>query len=256
MVQYLLCYSSMHGRVKVKQEFFGNRVARVSGNIGFDHENLLIGHMPMVRKIAWHVFGRISQKIEVEDLMQIGFAALVEAAKNFEERGIDFKHYASTRVRGAMIDSLRREARMSRGNIVNRRKMNAIRKKLESQIGGAANDLQMADAMGKSSADYHHLVLSTSTEQVDSLDEIYSDHAIWFADKADCAETLLQKTQLMKELTDQISQLSKREALILQLYFVEDMNLDEIGLILEIGAARVCQIKKVALQKLRKKMMH
>jgi RNA polymerase sigma factor for flagellar operon FliA len=155
-----------------------------------------------------------------------------------------------------MIDCLRREAHMSRGNMVNRRKMNAIRKKLEGEIGGAASDTQIADAMGISLSDYHDMVSATSADRFDSLDEVYSDHAIWFADQADSADTLVEKSQLMLELINKIDELAEREALILQLYFVEEMNLEEIGLLLEIGAARVCQIKKAALQKLRAKMTH
>jgi RNA polymerase sigma factor for flagellar operon FliA len=244
------------GRVSVKHEYFANNVAGTLNRAELDREKLLADHMPMVRKIAWHVHGRMSQAIEIDDLMQIGFGALIEALRGFENRGIDFKHYASTRVRGAMIDCLRREAHMSRGNMVNRRKMNAIRKKLEGEIGGAASDTQIADAMGISLSDYHDMVSATSADRFDSLDEVYSDHAIWFADQADSADTLVEKSQLMLELINKIDELAEREALILQLYFVEEMNLEEIGLLLEIGAARVCQIKKAALQKLRAKMTH
>lgn len=240
----------------MKHEHFASNIARTVNRAELDREKLLADHMPMVRKIAWHVHGRMSQAIEIDDLMQIGFGALVEASRGFEYRGIDFKHYASTRVRGAMIDCLRREARMSRGNMVNRRKMNAMRKKLEGEIGGAASDIQIADAMGISLSDYHDMVSATAAERVDSLDEVYSDHAIWFADQAETADTLVEKSQLMAELTDKIGELAEREAMILQLYFVEEMNLEEIGLVLEIGAARVCQIKKAALLKLRAKMAH
>ena len=240
----------------MKHEYFANNIAGTLSRAELDREKLLEDHMPMVRKIAWHVHGRMSQAIEIDDLMQIGFGALVEAARGFEDRGIDFKHYANMRVRGAMIDCLRREARMSRGNMVNRRKINAIRKKLEGQIGGAASDMQIADAMGITLSDYHDMVSATAAERVDSLDEVYSDHAIWFADQAESADTLVEKSQLMAELTDKLGELAEREALILQLYFVEEMNLEEIGLVLEIGAARVCQIKKTALQKLRAKMTH
>lgn len=239
----------------MRHEHFATKIAESPSRAALDRELLLADHMPMVRKIAWHVHGRMSQAIEIEDLLQIGFGALVEAARGFEDRGIDFKHYASTRVRGAMIDCLRREARMSRGNMVNRRKINAARKTLEGQIGGPASDKQMADALGVSLRKYYEMVSATAAERVDSLDEVYSDHIIWFADQADAADTLLEKSQLMEQLAEKIGELAEREALILQLYFVEEMNLDEIGLVLDIGAARVCQIKKSALQKLQAKML-
>ena len=80
-----------------------------------DIRALVNRHTPLVRRIAWHVHGRVSSAIEVEDLIQIGLIAMVEAARTFEDRGLDFGPYAAMRVRGAMIDALRREAPIGRG---------------------------------------------------------------------------------------------------------------------------------------------
>jgi len=216
---------------------------------------LIVEHSVLVRRIAWHVHGRMSQAIEVEDLIQIGLLALVEAWRGFEDRGIDFKHYASVRIRGAMIDTLRREARISRSNMVNRRKLVAARRKLENDLGRPARDDEMAESLSLEISEYYNLVSGTVAECVDSLDEVYSDHASWFADEADDAETIVEKSQLSSQLAGNINRLAEREALILQLYFVEEMNLEEIGATMSIGAARVCQIKKAALKKLRSMMM-
>ena len=79
-----------------------------------DPAQLVETHSALVRRIAWHVHSRMSSAIEVEDLIQIGLVALVEAAQNFEERGIAFAPYAATRIRGNMVDALRRDARMGR----------------------------------------------------------------------------------------------------------------------------------------------
>jgi RNA polymerase sigma factor for flagellar operon FliA len=238
----------------MKHEFFAGNITSKAQAPAFARDKLLAEYTPLVRRIAWHVHGRMSQTIDIEDLIQIGLMALIEAGRGFEDRGIDFKHYASVRVRGAMIDNLRREARMSRGNMANRRKLVATRKLLEDAQGHAASDEQMAREIGISLPEYHALVSATASERVESLDDVYSDHAMWFADQAESADTLVEKGQLMKELGANIRQLAEREALILQLYFVEEMNLEEIGATLGIGAARVCQIKKAALGKLRVKM--
>jgi RNA polymerase sigma factor FliA len=217
-------------------------------------EMLIEMHSALVRRTAWHVHSRMSSAIEIEDLMQIGMIALIEAARTFEDRGIAFAPYASTRVRGAMIDELRRDARMSRAGMVNRRLLASTRAKLESELGRSVNDAEMAQAMQMDAETYHATVASTHALRQDSIDETYSDHDMFFADLAEGADTQLEKAELCAVLTDNMSRLAEREALVLQLYFVEELNLDEIGETLGVGAARVCQIKKAALDKLRSYM--
>ena len=217
-------------------------------------ELLISTHSQMVRRIAWHVHSRMSSAAEVADLIQIGMVALVESARTFEDRGIAFTPYASMRVRGAMIDQLRRTATICRSGMANRRKLAAVRAKLENILHRQANDIEMAAAMEMSLEQYNTIIRSAEPFREDSIDEIYSDHEMWFADQTDGADTLLEKKELRETLASCISKLTEREAQILQLYFVEEMNLDEIGLTLNVGAARVCQIKKAALEKLRGQM--
>ena len=93
-------------------------------------EALARAHMPLVRKIAWHVHGRVSTAIDVEDLIQIGMIALVESANGFEDRGHAFATYASVRIRGAMIDHLRRHATICRSAMARRREFAKARTKL------------------------------------------------------------------------------------------------------------------------------
>jgi RNA polymerase sigma factor FliA len=219
-----------------------------------DAEALIKTHSQLVRRIAWHVHSRMSTAIEVADLIQIGMIALVEAARSFEERGVAFAPYATIRVRGSMIDQLRRDARMCRSGMANRRKLATVRAALENSLHRHAADSEMADALDIGLGDYHSMIQSAQAVQQDSLDEVYSDHATWFADTADSADQQILQSQLKTALAENIGRLSTREALILQLYFVEEMNLDEIGETLSVGAARVCQIKKAALEKLKVKM--
>ena len=88
---------------------------------GGDTDAIIRQHLPLVRRIAWHVHGSMSSLIEVEDLVQVGLVALVEAAASFEERGVEFGHYLKSRLRGAMIDELRRQATTTRGAMRRRR---------------------------------------------------------------------------------------------------------------------------------------
>jgi len=215
---------------------------------------LVEAHSGLVRRIAWHVHSRMSSAIEVEDLIQIGLVALVEAAQNFEERGIAFAPYAATRIRGNRVDALRRDARMGRAGMANRRYLAGIRARLEQEYLRSPSDAEMAGATGLDPAAYHAMAASTQPVGQESIEDSYSDHDMWFADISDSADTMLEKEQLREALITNLSKLSEREALILQLYFVEELNLDEIGETLGVGAARVCQIKKAALDKMKTMM--
>lgn len=220
----------------------------------FDPDSIVERHKDLVRRIAWHVHSSVSSRIELEDLMQIGLVALVEAARTYVERGAIFSAYASTRIRGAMIDHLRREARMSRTGMANRRRLAAVRSELENRNRRAASDSDMAEALDLSADAYHAMVASAQPVGQDPLDEVYADDQPWFADLGERADDQIERAQLLNGMTAAIGELGEREALVLQLYFVEELNLEEIGEALNVGAARVCQIKKSALGKLRSRL--
>jgi RNA polymerase sigma factor FliA len=214
-------------------------------------EQLARQYMPIVRKIAWHVHGRVSNAIEIEDLLQIGMVALVEAANSYQDRGFGFATYAQMRVRGAMIDHLRRHATICRSGMAKRKQLGAVRARLEQQLGRNPSETEMCAELGMDPADYREMADSAELVQQQSIDEVYSDQSMWFADVEDRADEVLEKESLKAALAQCITRLPEREAMVLQLYFVEEMNLEEIGATLDIGAARVCQIKKSALDKLR-----
>ncbi|MFM7027603.1 MAG: sigma-70 family RNA polymerase sigma factor [Chakrabartia sp.] len=216
-----------------------------------DLDALVTETMPLVRRIAWHVHARVASAIEVEDLIQIGMIALVEAARSYEDRGHAFSTYASMRVRGAMIDHLRKEARMARSAIQRRRDVEATRAKLEQRLRRSPSDSEMAAEMGLSIAAFQEVTAAIQPLRTEAIDEAYSDHLMVFADEAELPDETLSRAQLAEALNVAIDQLTEREKTILQLYFVEELNLDEIGLVLGVGAARVCQIKKAALTKMR-----
>lgn len=221
---------------------------------GSDPDGLVRKHRELVRRIAWHVHSAVSTRIELEDLLQIGLVALVEAARSFEERGAAFAPYAAVRVRGAMIDHLRREAMMSRSGMANRRALAAARARLENAFGRRATDSELAGELGQSAGDYHAMVASAQPLEQESIDEVYADDQSWFMDLGERADGRIEREQLLAGLASAVGELGEREALVLQLYFVEELNLDEIGEVLGVGAARVCQIKKAALGKLRDRL--
>ncbi|MEZ5709152.1 MAG: FliA/WhiG family RNA polymerase sigma factor [Blastomonas sp.] len=215
---------------------------------------LIEQHLPLVRKIAWHVRGMAPAHIDIEDLIQIGMVALVEAANNYEDRGHGFATYASMRIRGALIDHLRSASNLCRSAMEFRKKLRITEQKLIGELGRKPGDQEMADALGMDAAEYRMRCDHAQDVTVESMDEVYSEHSMWFADDEESVETRMEHDDLRALLNASIEHLKDREKLILQLHYIEEMNLEEIGMILNVSAARVCQIKKTALDKLRKKL--
>lgn len=217
-----------------------------------DPAKLVQDHLGLVRKIAWHVHGKVSTAIEIADLVQIGMIALLEAARQFEERGqAAFATYATMRIRGAMIDQLRRHATMCRGAIHRRRKIGEARAAVEAETGRAAEAAEIADKLGMTIEAYHSAVDNSRGVTYESIDAVYSDHSEWFAADEEDSHAQLERADLSRALVAGLKSLPEREAMVLQLYYVEELNLEEIGAVLGVGAARICQIKKAALDRLR-----
>lgn len=214
---------------------------------------LVEAHLPLVRRLAWHIHGSVSTAVEVEDLVQVGLVALVEGVATFEDRGqVTLKQYLVTRLRGAMIDELRRHAAMTRGAIRRRRDYARTVAALTGELSRRPSEGEIAARLGvsieKLRADYE----TAEAVRYESIDEVYADDQPWFASNEPSAFDLLAETQQRDVLIAAIAALPEREQQVIQLYHVEELNLEEIGQVLGVGAARVCQIKAAAHARLKK----
>lgn len=220
-----------------------------------DAEALVRQHLPLVRRIAWHIHGSMSSIVEVEDLIQIGMVALIEAVNSFEDRGqVTFEQYLVTRLRGAMIDELRRQATQTRGAMRRRKAYQAALSSLGQELGRAPTDAEIADKLGVTVEKLRAEYANAEAVRFDSIDETYSDESPWFmSDEPDAFEQLAESDQ-RDALIAAITELPEREQMVIQLYYVEELNLEEIGQVLGVGAARVCQIKASAHAGLKKAM--
>lgn len=227
---------------------YGREPARLDPN------RLIEENVPLVRKIAWHVAGRAPSTIEVEDLIQIGMIALIEAARRYEEQGYQFSTYAGTRIRGAMIDHLRSQSNLCRSALDFRRDLRLAQEKLRSLLGRDPSEGELSDELGLSAEEFLARIDQAADVQMESMDEVYSEHSIWFASQEDDADTVMERSQLEVLVRDGITGLPEREQMVLQLFFIEELNLEEIGAVLDVTAARICQIKKSALDRLRKRL--
>lgn len=218
-----------------------------------DVEALVKAELPMVRRVAWHVHGSMSAIVEVEDLVQIGMIALVEAARSFEDRGeTSFHNFAMTRVRGSMIDELRRQATLTRGAMKRRKAYQESVAALHNALGRAPTEAEVAARLGVTIEKLRVDYATAEALRFDSIDEVYSDELSWFVDDGGDAFSALAEADTRHALATAIAALPEREAMVVQLYYVEELNLEEIGQVLGVGAARVCQIKASAHSRLKK----
>ena len=216
-------------------------------------EALIRDHMPLVRRIAWHVHGSISSSVEVEDLIQTGLVALVEAAASFEDRGaVTFAQYLATRIRGAMIDELRRQATLTRGAMRRRRARAEAEAAIAAEQGRPGSEAELAARLGVTPERLRIDYKAAQPVRFEPIDGVYSDDNPWFMSDEPNPFELLEHDDLRRALIAAIEGLAPREAQVIQLYYVEELNLEEIGQVLGVGAARVCQIKKSAHDKLKK----
>lgn len=228
------------------------RARQVNGAYRGDIADRVRRFLPMVRRLAWHVHGTGRPGIELEDLMQAGLVALTECAQRHQGPGEDgFAAYAKMRVRGAMVDLIRRTVPMSRGASERRRALAQKETEMRGELGRDPHSHELAEALGIDEAELSSLRDATQPLRFESIDETYSDSNAAFADDAPDSLSLLMDEETRGAVVEAIAELPERLRLIVQLYFVEELNLSEIAQVLQVSIPRVHQLKAQALGKLR-----
>ena len=215
--------------------------------------NILIeNNMGLVRKIAWHMHGRVKSAVEIEDLIQIGMYGLVTAAQNYVvKEGVSFASYAGIRIRGEIVDHLRRNSNLCRTTIQMQQKYNASFEKLSRQLQREPKNSEIAKDMGLEASELDNWEQAFAANTHQSLDSVYDEFSIWYASNDQSPEDALSDTELRENLVEALKTLPEREAMLVQLYYVEELNVYEIAEVLEITTGRVSQIKKSAISRLR-----
>lgn len=208
--------------------------------------------LPMVRRLAWHVHGSGRSEMELDDLMQAGLVALTEAAQNHNGPGEDgFAAYAKMRVKGAMIDLVRRTIPQSRTAAEKRKLLAAQETALRTSLGREPTDSELATGLGVTLDELLGLRAAAEPLRFVNIDDTYNDSDGNFADERPDALTMLQDQETREMLVAAIGSLPERLQMIVQLYFVEELNLAEIAAVLDVSIPRVHQLKAQALDKLR-----
>jgi len=217
-----------------------------------DVEELIKSHSDLVRKIAWQVHGRTRHTTEIEDVMQVGFTGLVNAAQQYTRKeGATFGTYASIRIKGAIIDYLRKSSNLCRTTIQMKKRYNHAQNHLQTKLMRQPTITELSTAMGMSETELQEWEQAFQANAHDSLDNVYDQYSIWYASDEDSPEEKLNQNQLQNLLKLALHELNEKEALVIQLYYVEELNVFEIAEVLEVSTGRVSQIKKAAIANLR-----
>ncbi|PRY86439.1 sigma-70 family RNA polymerase sigma factor [Donghicola tyrosinivorans] len=215
-------------------------------------DKLVEDHMHLVKRLAWHFLGRVGRFVELEDLMQAGYLGLVDASQRYTPReGVTFSAYAAIRVRGSIVDLLRRNSNLCRKTIAMQQQVKAAINALEGELGRTPEPKEVAAKMEIPIEEYEDWQARFQVNRVQSLDEVYSDQSMLFEDRQQNSEDLTHQSQLKVLLRKALEKLPEREALLLHLYYVEELNVYEVAAILGVTTGRVSQIKKAAIMRLR-----
>ena len=222
-----------------------------------DIDERVQSHMPLVKKIALHLMARLPDHIQLEDLMQAGMVGLLEAASRYEPtQGASFETYAGIRIRGAIVDEIRRGDWVPRSVHRNSRRISEAIQCVEAREGRDARDAEIAAELDMSLDSYHHRASDTTSGRLFSLEEI-TERREGVNDQfpGEGPEESLQDADFRQALATEIDQLPERERTVLALYYQEELNLREIGAVLEVSESRVSQIHGQAAARLRARML-
>jgi RNA polymerase sigma factor for flagellar operon FliA len=226
---------------------------------GVDHmQQMVERHAPLVKRIAYHLLARLPASVQADDLIQAGMIGLIEAARNFDgSKGASFETFAGIRIRGAMLDDIRRGDWTPRSVHRNARLIADTIAELEAQLGRDVRDFEVAEKLAISLDEYHHMLSDVSSGRIIGIEDLgISEDVLVTADDVEHDQLYQEQANeaFNSALVKHISSLPEREALVLSLYYNDELNLKEIGAVLDVSESRVSQIHSQALVRLKARM--
>jgi RNA polymerase sigma factor for flagellar operon FliA len=218
----------------------------------------IMQHAPLVKRIAYHLLNRLPDSVQVDDLIQAGMLGLLEAIKNYDaSQGASFDTYAGIRIRGSMLDEVRRSDWTPRSVHKKSRMVSEAIRTIENRTGREARDSDVAEHLGIAMDEYNHILQDSSSCRVFSVEELAQDGDHYLDEALDQEESPadgLARDGFQQALANAISGLPERERLVISLYYDEELNLREIGEVLNVSESRVSQISTQAILRLRSRL--
>lgn len=223
-----------------------------------DRNALVERHAPLVKRIAHHLIARLPASVLVDDLIQAGMIGLLEASRNFDgSKGASFETFAGIRIRGSMLDEIRKGDWTPRSVHKNGRAITDAINKVERETGRDARDVDIAKKLEVSIEQYHQMLSEVNAGKIIGMEDLGVTEDVVTTEQTKGSdspfEDLLQGS-FQKALAHAITTLPEREAIVLSLYYDEELNLREIGEVLDVSESRVSQIHSQAMLKLKSKM--
>ena len=213
---------------------------------------LIEDNLELVKKIAWQVFGRVQKVVEIEDLIQQGMEGLVSAAQKYSPKeGVSFQQYAQLRIRGSIIDFLRKNSNLCRTTIKKKQDFERAKLELLKSLGRDPTNDELIEKLKIQPDEFNYWEKAFEANNIQSLDQAYDEYSILYQSSSKNPEMELQDKELKNQIKEALKVLNQREAMVAQLYYVEELNIYEISEILEISTGRISQIKKSIIEKLR-----
>lgn len=220
-------------------------------------DDLVTRHAPLVKRIAYHLMGRLPDSVQVDDLIQSGMLGLLEASKHYDpSQGASFETYAGIRIRGAMLDELRRADWTPRSVHKKGRMVADAIHELENRLGRDAKDVEVAAYLNISISEYNQILQDMVSCKTFSIEElVQGEDGVVDSMHGDAQpEQQMINDGFHKALASAIAELPERERLVVSLYYDEELNLKEIGKVLGVSESRVSQISSQAMLRLRAKL--
>jgi len=215
-------------------------------------EALVMAHLGMVKRVALHLKVRIPPFMELDELMQVGMIGLLEAARAFDPtKGIEFESFALSRVRGAILDEVRQLSYLPRSAVAFNKSENEAIHFLASELGRTPTQSELAEHMGDDLEEFQKKRGNAKRFETLSM-EVINDEVLGIADeRSRQPDVIVEHQDFMRAVTDAIAELPERDQLLMSLYYVEELNLKEIGEVLDVTESRVSQLLSGIVKKLR-----
>jgi len=223
-------------------------------------DKIIIGYSPLVKYIAGRVNIYLCNNVEFEELVSFGVFGLIDAVNKFQlTKNVKFETYASLRIRGAILDSVRKMDWIPRSLRHKQKKVDLVMSELETELGREPTDEELAQKLGINLDELQEVITETNISAMVSLDEYteqnYESNINEFTtNKSEQPEYEIEKKETKEMLKSAVNSLSEREQKIIFLYYFEELTLKEISKILEISESRISQIHSRAIVRLRGKL--